>query len=223
MPHFDTRNPRKQNPPIKLRIAAIANKLRSPLMSIRLSTLLIGAGIVPLVVVVVGVGFPVGAYLLSAAAAEHGPNNMPQYRAEYQNDEADCFPNTTCYDVYTTATDMEVLALIADRIIIGNGYDADVHEDDAVSPNFHEMVVQDNAFEAHRVVVFFHHPHDPSIYGATAYYSGHKGPPKEVMSEGSWDQATVWHGIYVVDGQSELNPYVWWHRIYGFWHRIFGS
>jgi hypothetical protein len=192
-------------------------------MSIRLSTLLIGAGIVPLVVVVVGVGFPVGAYLLSAATAEHGPNNMPQYRAEYQTDEADCFPHTTCYDVYTTATDMEVLALIADRIIIGNGYDADVHEDDAVSPNFHETVGQGNAFKAHRVVVFFHHPHDASIYRATAYYSGHKGPPKEVMSEGSWDQATVWRDIYVVDGQSELNPYVWWYRIYGFWHRIFGS
>ena len=187
---------------------------------------MIGVGTVPLVVVVVVVGVPVGAYLLSAAAAEHGPSNLPQYTAEYQNDEADCFPYTTCYDVYTTATDVEVLALIADRVIIGNGYDANIHEDDAVSPNpnFHEPpVVQDNDFEAHRVVVFFHHPHDPSIYIATAYYSGHKGPPKEVMSEGSWDQATVWRDIYVVGGQSELNPYVWWHRIFGFWYRIFSS
>jgi hypothetical protein len=199
MPHFDTRGPRKQKPPIKLRIAAIANKLRSPLMSIRLSTLLISAGIVPLVVVVVGVGVPVGAYLLSATAAERDLDDLPQYRAEYQNDEADCFPYTVCYDVYTTATDMKVLALIGERIIIFNGY----HDD--------------------RVVVSFDNPHDASSYSATAYYSGHKGPPKEVMSQGSWDQATVWHDIYVVDGESELNPYVWWYRIYGFWHRIFGS
>jgi len=118
---------------------------------------------------------------------------------------------------------MEALALIAERIIKINGYDADPHEGRAVSPNFHETVGQANGFEAQRVVVFFHPPHDASIYSATAYYSGHKGPPKRLMSQGSWDQAIVWHDIYVVDEGSELNPYVWWDRIFGFWYRIFGG
>jgi hypothetical protein len=243
MPDFDTRKPQESSEPDRFRVQLVAsklrtlaiaakprahpitNRLRSLLISVRLSTLLIGVGTVPLVVAVVVVGFPVGAYLLSAAAAQHGPNNLPQYEAEDQGDEADCFPYTTCYDVYTTATDTEVLALVADRLIIGNGYDADVQENYAVSPspNLHEPVVQDNAFEAHRAVVFFHQPHDPSILSATAYYSGHKGPPKELMSEGSWEHATVRRDIYVVGGQSELNPYVWWRRIYGYWHRIFST
>jgi len=94
MPYFDTRKPQEPDEPNRSRVQLVANKLRtlaiaakprahlianrlrSLLMSMRLSTL-IGVGTVPLVVVVVVVGVPVGAQLLSGAVPEHGPKNLP--------------------------------------------------------------------------------------------------------------------------------------------------
>jgi hypothetical protein len=124
----------------------------------------------------------------SEEGANQSPQEMPEYTAEYQGDEADCYLEAggesgtaeigTCYDVYTKATDETQLARVTRSIVLGGQHDR-------------SAVVR----------VFFH---DSARYDtfATAFYFGDKRqvPPCVTLGREQLDSATVWHGIYVLSG-----------------------
>jgi len=124
----------------------------------------------------------------SEEAANQSPQEIPEYTAEYQDDEADCYVAggdgsdtagiATCYDVYMKATDEKQLARVTSDVVFGG-----------------------ESGNSYVVRVSFHDPGGSYPY-ATAFYFGDKQqvPPCVTLGREQLDSATVWHGIYVLRG-----------------------
>jgi hypothetical protein len=203
MPDFDTRKPQVPDRPSKLHMFVAAG--RQLIFSVgRLSNRMMvrNSWVRSAVRHRWGVGFSILSLVILAAilivwsdfgnpfeeAANQSSQAIPEYTAEHQDDESDCYVTggdgsnaagtATCYDVYMKATDEKQLPRVASDVVFGGG--------EAIS---------------YVARVSFYDPGGSSAY-ATAFYFADKEavPPCVTLGREQLDSATVWDGIYVLRG-----------------------
>jgi hypothetical protein len=135
----------------------------------------------------------------------HNRGKLPPYKAEYVDDEADCYDtytnmSGTCFDVYTKATDLEDVARIVKRI----------YETDEQTEDYDGVFVQ----------FYFENPDCAIGCPSDAYYSGDEPLSMDHVkdlweSQGfSLPHGKVVHGVYIVYGESKVPV---WLRGYFNW------